>query len=187
MPTIPPEKSAFLLACRRGDRRAQEAFYRAYFPLLFPVVQRYLGERSEARSVLNAAMLKILHRLEDYRGEGPFEAWMTTIVRNEALTHLRNQAREQRKVVDRQFTWPVSVPNKALDQLAVEDILKLLHRLPDHLRIVFSLVVFDAYSHAEVAKELAITETASRWRLKKARDLLKNHYEAVHAAKENER
>ena len=184
---LPPSEPAALIdACLRGDRRAQESFYRSYFPLLLPVCLRYLGERAESVAVLNRAMLKIFGALDGYRGEGPFEGWLTTIVRNEALTYLREQARERRKVIDKSFVWPVSVPNKALGQLAVEDIVKLLQRLPDHLRIVFSMVVFDGYSHAEVAAELAITETASRWRLKKSRELLQEHYRAVHPGKEYE-
>ncbi|MGB3800569.1 MAG: RNA polymerase sigma factor [Lewinella sp.] len=183
-PTSPHD--ALIKACLRGERRAQEQFYRSYFPKLLPICLRYLGDRDESVGVLNRAMLKIFGALDDYRGEGAFEAWLATIVRNQALSHLRDQAREQRKVVDKNFVWPVSVPNRALDQLAVEDIIKLLDRLPDHLRIVFSLVVFDGYSHAEVATELNITETASRWRLMKSRETLQGYYRAVNPGKENE-
>ena len=181
-----PDPSALIDACLQGDRKAQQAFYRRYFPLLLPVCLRYLGDRGEAVAVLNEAMLKIFGALGNYRNDGPFEAWLTTIVRNQALTCLKAQAREQRKVVDKSFVWPVAVPNQALDRLAVEDILTLLHRLPDHLRIVFNLVVFDGYTHAEVAQALRITETASRWRLKKSRELLQGRYLAVHPGKEQE-
>lgn len=163
----------------RGERRAQEAFYRRYFPLLLPVCLRYLGGRRESVEVLNQAMLKIFASLSDYRGDGPFEAWLVTIVRHRALDHLRREARTQRKLADRSFVWPASVPNRALDQLAVADILKLLERLPDHLRVVFSLFVFDQYAHAEIAAALGITETASRWRLRRARQLLQQHYRNV--------
>ena len=176
-----------LLACLRGERRAQEAFYRRYFPLLLPVCLRYLGTRTESVEVVNQAMLRIFTSLAAYRGEGPLEAWLTAIVRNHALTYLRQQKRMQRKLADREFVWPASVPNRALADLAVEDILKLLERLPDHLRVVFSLFVFDDYAHAEIAAELGITETASRWRLKRARGLLRSQYQAVHTQKESEK
>ena len=187
MRLTPSEHDALIEACRRGERRAQEQFYRRYFPVLLPVCLRYLGDRGESVAVLNRAMLKIFGALDSYRGEGAFEAWLTIIVRNYALGYLREQARAQRKVLEQNFVWPVSVPNRALDQLAVEDILKLLERLPDHLRVVFSLVVFDGLTHAEVAAELDITETASRWRLMKSRELLQGYYRAAHPAKENER
>ncbi|WP_157976020.1 RNA polymerase sigma factor [Lewinella sp. IMCC34191] len=182
----PADQDVLIQACLRGERRAQEQFYRAYFPKLLPICLRYLGDREESVGVLNQAMLKIFGALASYRGEGAFDGWLATIVRNQALSYLREQARDQRKVVDKNFVWPVSVPNRALDQLAVEDIIKLLERLPDHLRIVFSLVVFDGYTHADVAVELGITETASRWRLMKSRETLQGYYRAVHPEIENE-
>ncbi|PPK88599.1 RNA polymerase RpoE-like sigma-24 subunit [Neolewinella xylanilytica] len=187
LPLTPTSPHADLIdACLRGERRAQEQFYRSHFPKLLPICLRYLGNREESVEVLNQAMLKIFQSLDGYRGDGSFEGWLATIVRNHALSFLREQARAQRKLVDKTFVWPPSVPNRALDQLAVEDILKLLERLPDHLRVVFSLVVFDGYTHAEVAAELEITETASRWRLMKSRDHLQRGYRATHADKTSE-
>ena len=180
-----PDPHAHLLplidACRRGDGRAQEEFYRLAFPRLLPICLRYLGSREEAVQVLNSAMLSVFHSLDQYEETGNLDGWLATITRRTVLTHIRNESRAQRRFLDKAFVWPATVPNDALDRLAVEDILKLLHRLPDHLRVVFSLVVFDGYTHAEAAAELAIAETASRWRLKRARELLQGFYQAANA------
>ncbi|WP_420461324.1 RNA polymerase sigma factor [Neolewinella sp.] len=178
-----PDIATLLTACRRGDVRAQETFYRRFFPLLLPICLRYLPTRQAAVPVLNQAMLRIFQSLDGYREEGALEGWLVTVTRNTVLTHLRDESRAQRRMLEGQFVWPAEVPNDALDQLAVEDILKLLVRLPDHLRVVFSLVVFDEYTHAEVATALDITETASRWRLRKARQLLQAAYLATHQIK----
>ena len=185
MASADPDIATLLTACRRGELRAQEAFYRRFFPLLLPVCLRYLPTREAAVPILNQAMLRIFQSLDSYREEGALEGWLVTVTRNTVLTHLRDESRAQRRMHDKQFVWPATVPNHALDQLAVEDILKLLERLPDHLRVVFSLVVFDAYTHAEVAAALDITETASRWRLRKARQLLQQAYLATHRTKES--
>ncbi|WP_157974391.1 RNA polymerase sigma factor [Lewinella sp. IMCC34183] len=186
MPPAAPDIHALIAACRRGEARGQEAFYRRYFPLLLPVCLRYLGNRDRSVEVLNRAMLRIFQSLDDYTDEGKLEGWLTTVTRNTVLTYIRDESRAQRRFLDRSFVWPASVPNGALEKLAAEDILRLLERLPDHLRIVFSLVVFDGYTHAEVAAELEIAETASRWRLMKSRELLQGYYRAVHPGKENE-
>jgi RNA polymerase sigma-70 factor (ECF subfamily) len=146
---------------------------------------RYLGDRPTAVEVLNQAMLKVFRLLPNYREEGKLEGWLTTIMRRTILTYIRDERRAQRSTLDRSFTWPASVPNRALSELAVADILKLLHRLPDHLRVVFNLVVFDGYTHAEVARELEIAETASRYRLKKAHELLRGHYRQTHGEQES--
>ena len=180
MPPADLPTTDLIAACRRGESRAQEAFYRQFFPLLLPVCLRYLPTREAAVPVLNQAMLRIFQSLDGYHEEGALEGWLVTVTRNTVLTHLRDESRTQRRMLEGQFVWPAEVSNDALDQLAVEDILKLLARLPDHLRVVFSLVVFDDYTHAEVATALDITETASRWRLRKARQLLQAAYLATH-------
>ncbi len=183
MPPADLPTADLVAACRCGELRAQETFYRRFFPLLLPICLRYLPTREAAVPVLNQAMLRIFQSLDGYREEGALEGWLVTITRNTVLTHLRDESRAQRRMLEGQFIWPFEVPNDALDQLAVEDILKLLARLPDHLRVVFSLVVFDDYTHAEVATALDITETASRWRLRKARQLLQAAYLATHQTK----
>ncbi len=177
---IAPDKLAPLLdACKLGDRRAQETFYRAFFPGLLPIGQRYLRNREEAVAVVNQAMLRIFQSLPDYRGEGSFEGWLATITRRTALNFIRDEGRARRRFQPEAYDPPVSVANTAPGKMNAEDIMKLLHALPDFLRVVFSLAVFDGLSHAEIARELEITVTASRWRLSKARELLRSHYQTV--------
>lgn len=180
MPNLSTDLSSLIAACRRGELRAQEEFYRRSFPRLLPICLRYLGGREEAVRVLNAAMLLVFQSLDQYEETGNLDGWLATITRRTVLTHIRDESRAQRRFLAKTFVWPATVPNDALDRLAVEDILKLLARLPDHLRVVFSLVVFDGYTHADVAEELEIAETASRWRLRRARHLLQGYYQAAH-------
>ncbi|MFK8160885.1 MAG: RNA polymerase sigma factor [Lewinella sp.] len=183
---LPPDISTanLIAACKAGDRRAQEAFYRTYFPKLLPIPLRYLRNREEAVAVLNQGMLRIFQSLEEYREENKLEAWLATIVRRTALNFIRDEGRARRRFQPEAYDPPVSVANAALGQLNAEDILKLLHALPDFLRIVFSLVVFDGCSHAEVAAELEITVQASRWRLSKARALLRDRYQSLNRINE---
>jgi len=173
----PNKSDSLLTACRRGDRRAQEAFYREHFSRLLPVCQRYLRTREEAVSVLNHAMLRIFQSLEDYQEVQKLEAWLATIVRRTALNFVRDEGRARRRFQPEHYDPPASVANAAPGALNAADILKLLHALPDHLRLVFSLSVLDGLAHEEIATELEITVAASRWRLAKARELLRGHYQ----------
>jgi len=136
-------------------------------------------------AVLNQAMLKIFQSLPEYRENGKLEAWLATIVRRTALNVIRDEGRANRRFQPEDFSPPASVANSALGELHAEDILKLLQALPDYLRIVFSLSVFDGFSHTEIAHELQITVAASRWRLAKARELLRTHYHSVNRINES--
>jgi len=185
MSSQPDTSNATLIAaCKAGDRRAQEAFYKHFFPRLLPVTLRLLRNREEAVAVLNQGMLKIFRALEEYREEEKLEAWLVTIVRRTTLNFIRDEGRARRRFKPEAYDPPASVANGALDRLQAEDIMKLLHALPDYLRIVFSLSVFDCLAHKEIATELDITVAASRWRLAKARELLRDHYTSVNRINE---
>lgn len=176
----PQERKNLLSACRRGDRRGQELLYRKSFPFLLPIVQRYIRDRQEAVGVLNQAMFRVFQSLPDYQEQERFEGWMATIVRRTALNFIRDEGRARRRFQPEDYSLPGSVANAGLENLAAEDIMKLLETLPDYLRVVFSLYVFDDYTHPEIARELDITAVASRWRLAKARELLRDAYLSTH-------
>ena len=176
MQPTPQPFTSMLAACRQEDRRAQEQLYRILFPRLLPIGLRYLRNREEAVGVVNQAMLRVFQSLDDFRGEGSFEGWAKTITHRTVLNFLRSEGRARRRFQPDRFDPPASVANTAPDRLNAEDILKLLQALPDYLRVVFSLVVIDGLSHAEIARALEITETASRYRLLRARQLLRDYY-----------
>ncbi|MBC7508002.1 MAG: sigma-70 region 4 domain-containing protein [Ferruginibacter sp.] len=47
-------------------------------------------------------------------------------------------------------------------------------QLPAVTRVVINLFALDGYSHKDIAEQLNITETTSRWHLAEARRRLKN-------------
>ena len=72
---IPPG----LAACRRGESAAQHQLYRLLAYRLMGVCLRYCPNRTEAEDALQNTFVKIFTRLDQYRGQGPFEAWARRI------------------------------------------------------------------------------------------------------------
>ncbi|HHS95472.1 MAG TPA: hypothetical protein ENJ45_02700, partial [Phaeodactylibacter sp.] len=62
---------------------------------------------------------------------------------------------------------------KIHSRLNVEDIMRLLHCLPEKQRLTFSLAVIDGIPHHEIAKLLNIKESSSRTFLTRARQTLR--------------
>jgi RNA polymerase sigma factor (sigma-70 family) len=60
-----------------------------------------------------------------------------------------------------------------LDQFNAEDVMAILQRLPDLLRVVFNMYELDGYSHKEIASNLRITESTSRAYLTRAKAKLR--------------
>ena len=61
-----------------------------------------------------------------------------------------------------------------MGKLELNDLLKLVQQLSNGYRIVFNMYVIEGYSHKEIAKELGISEGASKSQLSRARAILKD-------------
>ena len=95
---------------------------------------------------------------------------MKRIIVNEALGFLRKKE-PLHLAIEKDH---IQVPSEASAEsdLAVEDLLNMLHELPAGYRTVFNLYAIEGYSHKEIAEMLNINEGTSKSQLSKARALL---------------
>ncbi|MEM6264050.1 MAG: RNA polymerase sigma factor [Bacteroidota bacterium] len=171
-----------LKACKRQDRRAQSALYKACFQPLMGICMRYQKNEADAVAALNQAFLKIIQKLDTYPPKVPFEAWAKRITINTLIDVYRAQKRHQDKVAYYEFyetddfTGLVSF-NEADQQLDAQEIEQLIQQLPDMSRKVFNLFAIDGYSHKEICKMLDISEGTSKWHVSSARKFLRKRLE----------
>jgi RNA polymerase sigma-70 factor (ECF subfamily) len=100
------------------------------------------------------------------------KSWLRKITVNTAIDYYRKDKRFQNHL-EADGQTPVFDEIYAPDQLAFEDILKLLHQLPEDQQLVFNLYEVEGYSHREVADRLEITESSSRVYLTRAKNKLR--------------
>ncbi len=156
--------------CIRGNRRAQEAFYRKYAPAALTVCRRYAPGREEAMALLNGGMMKVFEKLDQFRWEGSLEGWVKRLVFNSTIDQFRKQRRRPTlEIAD----WDQATEDTATHRLYADDLCKLIELLPETSKEVFWLFAVEGYSHAEIAGKLHFSEGNSRWHLSKARQLLR--------------
>jgi RNA polymerase sigma-70 factor (ECF subfamily) len=177
---MPPLATAIdetlLTACRRGESAAQYQLYQRLSYLLMGVCLRYCPNRAEAEDALQNTFVKIFTRLDQYRGQGPFEAWARRIAVTTSLHaleqhRLRHPGPSGETLDDLAADLPAAEPS-ALDQLAADDLLALLETLPPGYRTVLNLYAVEGYSHQEISELLGIAEGTSKSQLARARRLL---------------
>ena len=158
-------------ACLRGERRAQQVLYQRHYGKLLGIPMRYTGSREEANALINQAFMQIFKSLPDYREQGSFTGWMSTITFRVTMDYLRMEQRHRERY-SLEVPEDISLGSNIDGQLEAADIFNCIQELPDYLRAVFSLYVIDGYKHQEIAAMIGITEDTSKWRLRKARQLL---------------
>ncbi|WP_375417617.1 RNA polymerase sigma factor [uncultured Hymenobacter sp.] len=188
-PAAPTAVSETLLArCRRHEGAAQLQLYNQLASSLMGVCLRYCPSRVEAEDALQNTFVKIFTRLDQYRGDGPFEAWARRIAVHTALhgteQHRRRHAATAGTFGDHSEEFAARLPSaepSALDQLAAADLLALLQTLPPGYRTVLNLYAVEGYAHAEIAALLGISEGTSKSQLARARHLLQRRLASLNA------
>ncbi|RPD44864.1 sigma-70 family RNA polymerase sigma factor [Hymenobacter sediminis] len=169
---MPDSIDLLLDGCRRGKPSAQRALYDRLSYQLMGVCLRYCPSRAEAEDALQLTFVKIFTRLDQFRGQGPFEAWARRIAVTTSLNlwHQHQQRGPQTEYEEAaELHHPDGTP---FDQMSAEDVVRLISQLPTGYRTVLNLYAIEGYSHAEIGELLGISENTSKSQLSRARRLL---------------
>ena len=168
-----PRHLDLIKKCKRGDRKAQFEIYRLYQAAMFNTTLRIVGDPDDAEDVMQEAFLKAFAKLDSYRGEVSFGAWLKRIMINKALDFLRLK-KEQLSLEDAgEIGEMVEEETEDADyNYAADTIKKAIHSLPEGYRIVLSLILLEGYDHEEVSTILNISNATSRTQYHRAKKKL---------------
>ena len=162
--------------CKKGERTHFNYLYKTFSGSLFSICRRYAGNEEEAKDLLQEGFVRIFKKLDTFNIErGSFEGWMKRIVVNLCIDNYRNnKIRFQEVVVDDIADDSFSDDECAeeIQDIAHEEILQAITKLPMGYRTVFNMFIIDEKSHKEIAATLNISENTSKTQLFKARKML---------------
>ncbi|MEM9050417.1 MAG: RNA polymerase sigma factor [Bacteroidota bacterium] len=159
--------------CKNGDQAAIRNLYEQSAGWMLGIGMRYLSDRNEAMSVVNASILKALDGLKKYdsdRSES-FEALLKTILIRKLLDYLK---KEKRKRWDEELAehHGEGIKNAGISNSRRAELTSMIQSLPMKTATVFNLFAIEGYKHVEIAKMLNITQGTSKWHLNEARKRL---------------
>lgn len=158
-------------ACQKADPKAQKRVYEKYAPKMLAICNRYLADEMEAEDVMIEGFMKVFDKINTFKLEGSFEGWIKRIMVNEALMTLRSKKKEGFSVGYEQIEFEQE-PQTIQTQLEAAELMNIISKLPTGFRTVFNLYAIEGYSHADIAKELNISEGTSKSQLSRARVIL---------------
>ncbi|HSS07493.1 MAG TPA: sigma-70 family RNA polymerase sigma factor, partial [Rhodanobacteraceae bacterium] len=109
------------------------------------------GDVESAREVMHDAMLRLIERIGQFRGDSPFWGWLRQIVVNEALMRLRRDRGAVLEDIDDGDEPPGDGPPLWMlaDAARLE---RALNDLPPLTRSVLWLYHVEEYTHQEIAE-----------------------------------
>ncbi len=132
----------------------------------------YVKSEDLVQEITQDTFLKFFDTVGKLNEETLLKPWLRRIAVNTAIDYYRKNRkfRFQEEIEGHSL---LQINENALDQLGYEEILKLLHQLPEDQSLVFNLYEVEGYSHKEIAEKLAITESSSRVYLTRAKQKLR--------------
>ncbi len=165
-------------ACKRRDRKGQEAVFKRLAGKMMAVCKRYLGAGPLAEDVFMEGFMKVFTKIDLFQEQGSFEGWVRRIIVNEALMALRKEGKMKFQETD--FGYEIGQTEDAYVNLEVEELNKLIESLPLGYKTVFNLYAIEGYTHQEIAEMLGIQEGTSKSQLSRARGLLQQKLNELH-------
>ncbi|MEI7596006.1 MAG: sigma-70 family RNA polymerase sigma factor [Bacteroidota bacterium] len=159
--------------CKKGSRKAQQEIYKLYCKAMFNTCCRIMNSREEAEDMLQEAFVDAFTKIEMFRNDSTFGAWLKQIVVNKCINEVK------RKKPDIHFFDDISNLNylddskdkyeREYEQLTVNRIKSAVELLPTGGKMVFNLYMFEGLSHQEIAESMNISESTSKTQFMRAK------------------
>ncbi len=164
--------------CKKGDSKAQYELYSLYAKAMFNVSFRIMNHRHDAEDMLQEAFTEAFRKLDSFRYESTFGAWLKRIVVNKCINTLKKRKIEL-SFKENIYKYDTEDNDDLKEtELTIKNIHSAIEKLAAGYRIVLTLYLLEGYDHAEVAKMLGITESTSKSQYLRAkqrlREILKN-------------
>ena len=159
--------------CKRRETLYQEKLYRHFYPALYTLCKTFFSDEHDIITALNNGMLRMFAQIDKYDAtKGSFYSWLHAVVRNTALTFLRDS--KQFRTTELTEEVYESLGENPFNHFKWEELFKLLSRLPTDTRAVVVLFYVESFSIKEISGMLRMKEGTVKWHLSEGRKKLRN-------------
>lgn len=149
--------------------------YKQYCDGMLIVALRFVKDTMEAEDIVQEAFIKAFSKLDQYRAEVSFGAWLKRIVVNRCIDVLKSKKQQLIELEDHHLNVVDTNDNNEWlvdDDITIEDVKLAIEELPEKYRYVVMLYLIEGYDHSEISEILNISEVASRTQLSRGKQKL---------------
>lgn len=136
---------------------------------MYNVCYRMMNNKEEAEDMLQEAFTQAFMKLDSFRYESSFGAWLKRITVNTCLNAI-NKKRVELTYCEEIYDHEIREEKDESEvQFTVAKVTKAMEELPKGGRMVFSLYLLEGYDHQEIAQIMGITESTSKSQFMRAK------------------
>ena len=152
-------------AALAGERAAQRQLLTRALPNLRAVARAMMGANADAEDATQTAALRLLEKLESYRGDARFEAWSRRVATRVCIDLMRSRKRRKEVSVEHSPEGSSDTGNNPSWESLPRPLQDYLNELPDAQRQAVVMRHALDYSVAEVAEFLDVPVDTAKSRL----------------------
>ena len=166
-----------LQACLENDRQAQMEIYDRYYHAMYNTALRIVKDPATAEDILQDSFLSAFTKLETFKGEVTFGAWLKRIVVNNSIYEYRKQQKLQEVPLESVLYKVEDSDGTEADQGSTErmaqKVLETMKQLKDSYRVSLTLHLIEGYDYEEIGEIMNLNYGNCRTMISRAKKSLK--------------
>ena len=157
-----------------------EELYRTYFDIVYRYIRSISQDGSLAEEVTQETFFKALEKIDQFRGDCDVRVWLCQIAKNTLYDHLKKQKKPllgDEKLEKAESAGGELLEEKLAQRSQAMEIHKVLHRLSEPYKEVFSLRTFGELNFREIGMLFGKSENWARVTYYRARVKIREELE----------
>lgn len=169
--------------CRQKNQKAQFEVYSRYCKAMYNVAFRIVKDAHYAEDVMQEGFLKAFLKIDDYKQEVAFGAWLKRIIVNHSIDFYKKNNRlgteDFEKVVYKVEDDSGTEPETDYTHLKADQVLQAINGLKDSYRMVLTLFFVEGYDQEEITEILNISYANCRTTMSRAKESLRQKLQTI--------
>jgi len=157
--------------CKTGNASSQYELYDLYVDAMFNIGFRFLGNKEDAEDIVQDSFVDAFKKLQSFKYESSFGAWLKRIVINKSINHLKARRIPVVPMDTHEFHLAEETPLEA-EAVDIKKVQWGMAQLPDGYRQILTLYLIEGYDHVEIGEILDISTSTSKSQYHRAKKKL---------------
>src|SRR5512133_155369 len=139
---------------------------------MYNICYRMMNKKEDAEDMLQETFAEAFHRLNSYRYESSFGAWLKRITINRCINALKKRKADL-VIMETLPDFHEPDDEEEIPGLTVDRVQKAMSELPEGYRVIFSLYLLEGYDHGEISGIMGISEATSKSQYSRAKQRIR--------------
>jgi len=164
--------------CKENNQKAQFEIYNRYCKAMYNVAYRIVKDEHFAEDVMQEGFLKAFTKINDFKQEVAFGAWLKRIIVNYSIDFYKKNNQFQQEDFEKSLykiegNENDSTENFDFNNLKVKHVLDAIQSLKYNYAMVLTLFYIEGYDQEEISEILKISYANCRTTLSRAKENLR--------------